>query len=237
MPAAADPARREPPTPNIEEARRLFAASEESESRPDRGRQSDRLKAFLAYVEGHKDPLIPDGPEVAKRLDEASVVFYRSNQPELALRAVDVGLSFAPGSSALLHHKALVLLAQNRNVDNVVPLLDKALEANPHDKAIWATRGDALRLSDRPSEAADSYVHAQRLDATSSQYVDRALKLVPDHSEALRLKVEIARAHGGDRSAVAAIDTLLKEVPEDVGLHCTKAEILDGIGETDAALD
>src|SRR5580693_4285902 len=121
MPAAVDPARREPTPSNIEEARRLFAASEESDSRPDRGRHADRLKAFLAYVEDHKDPLIPDGPEVAKRLDEASVVFYRSNQPELALRAVDTGLAFAPGSSALLHHKALVLLSQNRDVDHVVP--------------------------------------------------------------------------------------------------------------------
>ena len=61
-----------------------------------------------------------------------------------------------PGSSALLHHKALVLLAQNRNVDNVVPLLDKALEANPHDKAIWATKGDALKLQGRGNDAAEA---------------------------------------------------------------------------------
>jgi tetratricopeptide (TPR) repeat protein len=236
MPAAADPARREPTPSSIEEARRLFAASEESDSRPDRGRHADRLKAFLAYVEDHKDPLIPDGPEVAKRLDEASVVFYRSNQPELALRAVDTGLAFAPGSSALLHHKALVLLSQNRDVDHVVPLLDKALEANPHDKAIWATKGDALKLQGRGHDAAEAYLRAQQLDVASMQYVEKALKASPNHSGALKAKLQLARSQGGDRPALEAAEALLVDNPDDPELQFAHAELLAAVGELDRAL-
>ncbi len=110
MPGDSDPARREPTASPIEEARRLFAAAEDPDSRRDRGRHADRLKGFLAYVEGHRDGLSRDSPEVAKCLDETGVAFYQMNQPDLALRAVEVGLAFSPSGSALLHHKAVVLL-------------------------------------------------------------------------------------------------------------------------------
>jgi tetratricopeptide (TPR) repeat protein len=236
MPAAADPARREPPSPDIEEARRLFAAAEDPDGRPERGRHVDRLKAYLAYVEDHKDGLAPDGPEVAKRLDETSVVFYRSNQPDLALRAADVGLGFAPGSSALLHHKALVLLAQNREVDRVVPLLEKALEANPHDKGIWATKGDALKLQGRGNDAADAYLRAQQLDVASMQYVEKALKAAPNHSGALKAKLQLARSQGGDRPALEAAEALLADNPDDAELQLAHAELLAAVGELERAL-
>jgi len=236
MPALGDPARREPSPSTIEEARRLFAAAEEADSRSERGRQADRLKAFLAYVEGHRDALVGDGPEVAKRLDEASVSFYRANQPEVALRAVEVGLGLAPGSSALLHHKALLLLAQNRDVDRVVPLLDKALEANPHDKAIWATKGDALKLQGKGSEAAEAYLRAQQLDVASMQYVEKALKAAPNHPGALKAKLQLARSQGGDRPALEAAEALLTDNPDDPDLQLAHAELLAAVGELDRAL-
>ncbi|HTT25385.1 MAG TPA: tetratricopeptide repeat protein, partial [Thermoplasmata archaeon] len=220
----------------VEESRRLWRSAGELEARGDPSGYADALRGYVAFVEGHRRALEPAASEAAGNLDEAGMAFYRLAKADLALQSVEAGLVLAPGNASLQHHKALILLALNRNLDEVLPLLDNALTANPHDKAIWATRGDALRLVDRNADAAESYLQAQRLDATSSQYVDRALKLVPNHPEALRLKVELARAHGGDKSAVAAIDALLKEVPDDLALHCTKAEILAGLGETEAAL-
>lgn len=236
MPGAVDPARREPSASPIEEARRLFAAAEDPDSRRDRGRHADRLKGFLAFVEGHKDGLTHDSPEVAKRLDETGVAFYQLNQPDLALRAVEVGLGFSPGGSALLHHKALVLLSQNRDVDRVVPLLDKALEGNPHDKSIWATKGDALKLQGRGTEAADAYLRAQQLDVASMQYVEKALKASPTHSGALKAKLQLARSQGGDRPALEAAEALLAENPDDSELELAHAELLASVGELDRAL-
>ncbi|MCI4325624.1 MAG: tetratricopeptide repeat protein [Thermoplasmata archaeon] len=236
MPGDSDPARREPTASPIEEARRLFAAAEDPDSRRDRGRHADRLKGFLAYVEGHRDGLSRDSPEVAKCLDETGVAFYQMNQPDLALRAVEVGLAFSPSGSALLHHKAVVLLSQNRDVDRVVPLLDRALEANPHDKSIWATKGDALKLQGRGTEAADAYLRAQMLDVASMQYVEKALKAAPNHSGALKAKLQLARSQGGDRPALEAAEALLAENPDDAELQLAHAELLASVGELDKAL-
>jgi tetratricopeptide (TPR) repeat protein len=237
MSAAPEPTRRDPASAAVEEARRLFASAEESGARRDRARQTERLKAFLAYVEDHKEPLGRDSAEVAKRLDEASVAFYGSSQSDLALRAIDVGLGFTPSGSALLHHKALVLLSQNRDVDRVVALLDKALEANPHDKAIWATRGDALKLLGKGEDAADAYLRAQQLDVASMQYVEKALKASPNHPGALKAKLDLARSHGGDRPALEAAEALLADNPDDIDLQFARAELLAAVGELARGLE
>ena len=236
MAAASDLGRREPASPPVEEARRLYAAAGDATGRDERARPSDRLKPFLAFVEDHRGELAKDGGELSKRLDEAGVAFYRSNQSDLALRALDVGLEFSPGSSSLLHHKALVLLALNRDVERVVALLDKALEGNPHDKAIWATKGDALKLQGKGNDAADAYLRAQQLDVVSTQYVEKALKAAPTHPGALKAKLDLARSHGGDRPALEAAEALLKDNPEDADLQLARAELLASVGELDRAL-
>jgi tetratricopeptide (TPR) repeat protein len=237
MATAPDATARSVPGPSaIDDARRLFRAAEELGPLADRGRQLEAYKAYLAFVESRRRTLEEAGGEIAARLDDVAMALYRAGQAELATRAVEVGLSFAPGSSALLHHKALVLLAQNRRVEDVLPLLDRAVEANPHDKGIWATRGDALRILSRPAEAAEAYLRAQQLDPTSTQYVERALKIAPDHPAALRMKLQLARARGGDRQALEACDALLAAHPKDAELLLARVELLASLGQLEEGL-
>jgi tetratricopeptide (TPR) repeat protein len=230
---AAEP----PPTESgaLDEVRRSYHAAVAAESGPDRERFTGALKAFIASVESHLPDLTPSASEVAPMLDEASMAFYRASMPELARRSVDLGLQLAPGAASLLHHKALILLAQNQDLPEVLSLLDRAIEGNPYDKGIWATRGDALKLLDRPTDAADAYLRAQQLDAVSMQYVDKALKLVPDNPRALQMKIDLARARGGDAIALEACDELLKGAPDDLELYLARAELLVSLGRVDEA--
>lgn len=221
----------------LEEARRLYHAAEELRSHPDRARQVEALRAFVALADQQRKPLEPEAVEVAGHLDEAAVALYRLSELELAARAVDVGLDLTPGSTSLLHHKALVLLAQNRSLDEALALVERALTGNPHDKQIWATKGDALKLLDRPAEAAEAYLRAQQLDATSMQYVERALRAVPNHPVALRMKLNLARAHGGEVQALEACNALLASNPKDPGLLLARAELLSSLGQVDAAFE
>jgi tetratricopeptide (TPR) repeat protein len=224
-------------TDPLEEVRRLNHVAVTLAAHHDRARHLEALKSLLAFAESHRPALAEAASEMATLLDDAAMAFYRASSADLAHRAVDLGLEFAPGSSILLHHKALILLAQNQGLEEVISLLDKALEANPHDKAVWATRGDALKLQNQSKEAASAYLHAQQLDATSTQYVDKALKLVPNDPVALRMKLQLAKAHGGDRQALAAVDVLLGESPDDPELLMARAEILASLGQLAEALE
>ena len=220
----------------LTEIRRTYRTAVEAEGAADRGPFLAALKAFLAAAEAHAGELGDYAGELAPMLDEAAMAFARASQPDLALRAADLGLAVAPGSTTLLHHRALLLLAQNRDLDEVVHLVDKALEGNPHDKGLYATRGDALRLLGRNDDAAEAYLKAQELDAVSTQYVDRALKLVPNDPKALRLKLDLARARGGDATALEACDELLKASPDDLELLLARAELLAALGQGAEAL-
>jgi tetratricopeptide (TPR) repeat protein len=220
----------------MDDIRRRFRTAQEAEGRPDRARYTSALKVFLAAVEQKRSELSGEAAEVTPMLHEAAMAFYRTSQPDLARRAADLGLEFTPGNASLLHDKALILLAQNENLPEVVTLVDRAIEANPHDKGLWATRADALRLLDRSEEAVDSYLRAQDLDASSTQYVDKALKLAPTHSGALHKKLVLARAVGGELQALGACDELLKTNPEDLDLQFARAELLVAVGNLAEAL-
>jgi tetratricopeptide (TPR) repeat protein len=226
-----------PSTGIMDEVRRRYRGAQDAESGPDRAQYTSALKAFLAVVESHNKELIDAGSEIAPWLDETAMAFYRSSQPEFAHRAIELGLGFAPGASSLLHHKALILLAQNEDLPQVLELTDRAIEGNPHDKGLWATRGDALKLLGQTREATEAYLRAQQLDATSTQYVDKALKLTPDSPRALRMKLELARANGGELPALAACDELLKTTPDDVELLLARADLLAALGRLPEALD
>ncbi|MGD0249636.1 MAG: tetratricopeptide repeat protein [Thermoplasmata archaeon] len=235
MPETLSPA--EPAVDPLEDVRNHWHSAQEAESRTDRGRYLSALKGFLAAVEAHEKELGPAGSEVSPLLDEAAMAFARASHPDLARRAVDLGLLFSPGASGLLHHKALILLAQNQDLPEVVALVDKAIEANPHDKGLWATRADALRLQNLPADAVEAYLHAQQLDAASTQYVDKALKLAPHDARVLRAKLDLARALGGDLPALAACDELLASNPEDLDLLYARAELLASLGRGLEALE
>ena len=221
----------------LDEVRERFRAVEAAEPGHDRARYVEALKAFLATAERHADEITDEGAEVAPLLGEAAMAFYRASDPELAERAVDLGLRLAPGAATLLHQKALVLLSLNRDLPEVVRLVDEALEATPNDRGLWATRGDALRLLGRPDDAADAYLRAQELDLTSTEYVDRGLKIAPHRPHALRLRVDLARARGGDLIALGAAEELLAKNPDDADLLLSRAELLASVGRRDAALE
>ena len=221
----------------LEEARRQFREAERFEAAHEADRQLESLKRFLAHVEEHRKDLDEGSVEVAHDLDQAAMTFYRHSQGELALRAVEVGLALVPGSAELLHHKALVLLSLNRQVDQAVQLLDRSIEANPHDKRVWATKGDALQLLGRNPEAAEAYLAAQRLEAASSQYVDRALKLDPKNPVALRMKLQLARSGGGEPQALEAAEALLAANPDDPELLLEKARLQAALGQLQPALE
>lgn len=221
----------------IEETRRLYRQAERFEAAHEADRQLESLKRFLANVEEHRKDLSEGATEVSHDLDQAAMTFYRHSQPELALRAAEVGLSLSPGSSELLHHKALVLLALNRQIDQAVQLLDRSIEANPHDKRAWATKGDALKILGRNAEAVEAYLAAQRLEAASGQYVDRALKIDPKHPVALRMKLQLARSGGGEQQALEAADALLASDPGDPELLLEKARLLATLGQLQPALE
>ncbi len=221
----------------LDEVRERFRAVEAAEPGHDRTRYVEALKAFLATAERRADEIAADGPEVAPLLGEAAMALYRASDPELAERAVDLGLRLSPGAAVLLHHKALVLLALNRDLPEVVRLVDAALEATPNDRGLWATRGDALRLLGRADDAVEAYLRAQELDLTSTEFVDRALRLAPHDARALRAKVDLARVRGGDLVALAAADELLGKSPDDRGLRLSRAELLASVGRRDEALE
>ncbi|MGB6500903.1 MAG: tetratricopeptide repeat protein [Thermoplasmata archaeon] len=233
MSTAARPGRASP----VREIRDRFRAAEQAESGADRERYVEALKEFLATAERNVDGITGQAAEVAPLVDEAAMAFYRASLPQLARRAVELGLRLSPANPALLHHKALVLLALNEDLPTAVRLVDQALSATPHDKGMWATRGDAQRLLGQNAEAAQSYLRAQRLDASSTQYVDRALKLTPNDPEALRLKVELARAGGGDLEALSACDALLKDHPDDLELLRSRAGLLALLSRPAEALE
>ena len=220
----------------IDEVRQRFRAAQDAEGGTDRTRYTNALRGFLASVEQNRANLAGDVAELAPMLHEAAMAFYRTSQPDLARRVTDLGLEFTPGSASLLHDKALILLAQNENLPEVVTLVDRAIEANPHDRGLWATRGDALRLLGRTDDAVDSYLKAQDLDASSMQYVDKALKLSPTNAAALRKKLSLARALGGELQALGACDELLKVNPDDLELLFARAELLVAVGNLADAL-
>ncbi|EQD62111.1 tetratricopeptide repeat domain-containing protein, partial [mine drainage metagenome] len=148
--------------------------------------QGRLLKEALAFTRENLAALTArNGSEVAELMDRAALGLYRLSLNDIALEAVDLALTLNPNLPSALQHKGIILLAMNQNLDQVLPLLDRALSLNPQDKNLWAGKGDALKLLGRPEEAVQAYLHAQQLDATSTQFVDRALKLVPGHPEAL----------------------------------------------------
>ncbi|MGC2034259.1 MAG: tetratricopeptide repeat protein [Thermoplasmata archaeon] len=224
-----------PPDP-VQQARALFRSARELESRRPRASYAEALRAYLDHVAANHKALESDAAETAHDLDEVGVAFAHLAQPALAVRAADLGLLLAPRSPSLLHHKALAYLAQGQNLDQALALLDRALDANAHDKATWATKGEVLERLGRVPEAVEAYLRAQQLDATSMQYVEQALRLVPTEPRALRMKLQLAKAHGGDAQALAACDALLVTAPADAELLFARAELLRATGQLTQAL-
>src|SRR5258708_6298642 len=97
-PATAVESARTPNPAVVERARRLFADADRQETQLDRGQYSVALRAALAYVEEHRRALESIAEEVAGRLDETALAFYRLSETDLAARALETRPGLAPGS-------------------------------------------------------------------------------------------------------------------------------------------
>ncbi len=226
-----------PATPALAKARQWFESAESAQQVQDFNRQGEALKEVLNIARDRFNELAYQRQEAGELLDKTALAFYRLSIGDQALQSVEFALSFSPNSASALQHKAMILLSLNQNLDQVLNLLDRALSVNPHDKAVWATKGDALKILGRPQEAVECYLQAQQLDATSTQYVDRALKLVPGHPKALRVKLALAMTLGGVKQATETCDQLLQSNPSDPELHFTKANLLASSGDLNPALE
>jgi tetratricopeptide (TPR) repeat protein len=236
QPAAPPPP--PPPSPALARARQLFDAADAAQQLQDFGKQVDSLKELLTLAKDNFQQLAYQPQDSGDLLDRAALAFYRLSLGEQALQASELALRLTPNSPTALQHKAMVLLSMNQSLDQVLALLDRALQFNSHDKSIWATKGDALKIMGRPADAVECYLQAQQLDATSTQYVDRALKLMPGHPKALRVKLALAMTLGGVKQAKETCDQLLQASPNDPELHFTKANLMASTpGELEGALE
>ncbi len=221
----------------LDQLRDLQRQADEAWGKQDIESQGKHLREMVTLARAHQgsgDTVA--SPEVAELLDRASFALYRLSLNEPALEAVDLALGLNPELPSALQHKGVILLAMNREVDQVLGLLDRALSLNPQDKNIWASKGDALKVLGRPEEAVEAYLHAQQLDATSTQFVDRALKLLPGDPRALRSKLAMAMALGGVQQATQVCEQLLQSNPHDPELHFTRAQLLSSQGRYSEAL-
>ncbi|MGA7922386.1 MAG: hypothetical protein WCA77_00195, partial [Thermoplasmata archaeon] len=83
-----DSASRGRATAPVDEAHRLWDAAQSMEAQRPRTSYVEALKAYLAYVETHRRAFELEGREVAERLDETAMSFYRMSEADLAVRAV-----------------------------------------------------------------------------------------------------------------------------------------------------
>ena len=225
-----------PSSPILQRIQGLAQEAEEAGQAQLFDRQAERLRALLGSVRENREALMPDAPAVGRILDQAAFDLYRLSLGNEAREAVEEALRFAPDLPSALQHKAVILLSMNLEVDKVLGLLDRALTLDPRDKSIWASRGDALKILGRPQEAVESYLHAQQLEPSSTLYVDRALKLVPGHPKALRLKLAVALSLGNAKVATDLADQLLQGSPNDPELHFIRAQIHQAGKEPEKAL-
>ncbi len=187
--------------------------------------------AQSGYMELTKAP-----QESVEALDHIAMNLYKHSQEALALSTTDIALALMPSYVPALHHKAVFLVAMNRDVEVAMQLLDHALALSPQDKTLWASKGDALKILGKTSEAIDSYLQAQQLDATSTQYVDRALKIQAGNPKALQMKLAISIRMGGTGEAINTCRQLIATNPRDATLNFTLANLLVNAGRYDEAL-
>jgi len=229
MSAAAVP--EEDPSGPVARGYELLEAAEEAAQSQLFERQAEQLRLLLEHVKENMEAFASEPSRAGEVLDRAAVGFYRLSLGEAALEAADLSLRFEPDRPSALQHKAIILFSMNRDPDQVLQLLDRALNLAPQDKSIWASKGDALKVLNRPAEAVEAYLRAQALDPTTSTFVDRALKIAPNHPKALRMKLAIALSSGATDVALLVCEQLLRSAPTDPELNYTKAQILVGRGD------
>jgi tetratricopeptide (TPR) repeat protein len=200
----------------------------------------DQELAYLEEVVGTAQANLGDlmrvPQQAAEALDQTSMGLYKLSRGDMALAAVNYAISLYPNFAPALQHKAIILISMNRDVALAYQLLDQALAIAPHDKNIWASKGDAMKILGNTQDAIECYLQAQQLDVASTQYVDRALKLEPKHPRALQMKLAISIRTGGTAEAISTCEQLIASNPQDSSLYFTLANLLTDAGRLDEAL-
>lgn len=226
----------EDPSDGISGARRRFDELHSSGGQP-REAELAALEGFVAFAEAHRPDFGEASEEIASDLDWTAAELLKLGYADAADQAVDVGQRLAPEMASLWHRRARVVLARGDDATPALTAVERAIAGQPHEKTFWATKGDVLARMGRTGEAAQAYLSAQRLDPSSSEYLDRAIALVPNDIAVLRMKLELERSHGGDEQALVACDEMLSRQPESGELLLARARLLSGLGRFPEALE
>ena len=156
-----------------------------------------------------------------------------------------------------LNNLGNALLQQQGVTDEVLDLLKKALEINPHTADTYVNLGCALMLQNKSDEAFVNFKKALQINPDIAEaHINLGIILFnrerPDEAiahfrEALRIKPDDATAQDNLKkalailkeidNAIADIKVSLKLYPRDYGLHYNLATLYQRKGKLDAAID
>lgn len=199
-------------------ARSLLARTERSANREARGllRQAQKLAPDLA-----------DAYTQMARAEINRVAFGWIEHPGDALRrAEEMARRALAIDDTRTHGRAYAVLATVANIqgrfDESVEFTDRAVELNPSDAEIQATRGTILLYVGRLEEALASLEMAYRFNPRmgASQGVMLALAYF---------------LNGKPREGLRAVDDFLSRHPDIAFLHALRAGLLADLGDVDAA--
>lgn len=202
-----------------------------------------------------REPL-PSGTtaEQLRAFLEVAADKHRAGQIEEAERMYRQMLRWQPDSPDAFHLLGL-LAAQINQVDDALPLLERAIAINPTVPEYHANRGNILKMQSRLSEARTAFETALRLrpdfpealmnlatverarggPAESEQLLRRALELRPDFADAEINLANLYLARGRFDEATALYQKALKAEPHYIGAYESFARAACHAGRSDEA--
>lgn len=179
---------------------------------------------------------------------------HRAGQIEEAERMYRQVLRWQPDHPDALHLLGL-LAAQINQLDDALPLLDRAIAIDPTVPEYHANRGNILKIQSRLGEARAAFETALRLKpdapealmnlatveraqgrlAESEQLLRRVLELRPDYADAEINLANLYLTRGGFDEATALYQKALKAEPHYIGAYESFARAACHAGRTEEA--
>ena len=142
--------------------------------------------------------------------------------PPAALESLDASIGLVPRNGWALGTRGQVLASVGR-IDEAIDDLRGAAKETPELAWVWDELGNALRRAGRPAEAVDAFEDGARhgLDPFSS---------LAGHVTALQ-------DAGRPDDALARVEAVLADHPNDAFVLSTKASVLGGVGQWDQCVE
>lgn len=156
-----------------------------------------------------------------RRLFEQGLAAHRAGRMAEAENAYRQVLRSEVGNFPALHMLGF-LKAQQGKYDEAIPLLGKAVRANPFDLTAITHHAHALMAAQRFGEALAAY--------------DRLLALSPRHFEALYNRGVILSQQQKFQEALTALDQALALQPNSAAVHYNRGVVLTGLDRNGEAL-